>query len=283
MNFTPEKSLILRLQRFRCRPVLLVLWLNAAKSVAVTNLNQENDNTSFSTNGSGAAAGQALRTLEDPLRYLRISAIQLYAPGAAIYSSGDPAINIYLVISGRVRVGRRAENGREVAIAIYETDDVFGESALIQPKRTGCAVALEDTKVMLWTAAQIEAVGNENPRLFLALLQSMTKRLNRFEKRIESFMVESAQARLARALIELAGAGRDAGGEPVHISHVTHELLASYVGTTREVVTLFMNQFRRRNYLTYSRKGITIYPDCLWKVVLGEEAPSVPLRRSQAR
>src|ERR1700722_16988376 len=99
MNFTPEKSLILRLQRFRCRPVLLVLWLNAAKSVAVTNLNQENDNTSFSTNGSGAAAGQALRTLEDPLRYLRISAIQLYAPGAAIYSSGDPAINIYLVIS----------------------------------------------------------------------------------------------------------------------------------------------------------------------------------------
>jgi CRP/FNR family transcriptional regulator len=261
----------------------LVLWLNAAKSVAVTNLNQENDNIAFSTNGSGAAAGQALRTLEDPLRYLRISAIQLYAPGAAIYSSGDPAINIYLVISGRVRVGRRAENGREVAIAIYETDDVFGESALIQPKRTGCAVALEDTKVMLWTAAQIESVGNENPRLFLALLQSMTKRLNRFEKRIESFMVESAQARLARALIELAGAGRDAGGEPVHISHVTHELLASYVGTTREVVTLFMNQFRRRNYLTYSRKGITIYPDCLWKVVLGEEAPNVALRRSNAR
>jgi CRP-like cAMP-binding protein len=43
----------------------------------------------------------------------------------------------------------------------------------------------------------------------------------------------------------------------------THELLSQYVGTSREVVTHFMNQFRRQGCLSYSRKGIFLRPDAL--------------------
>ena len=42
---------------------------------------------------------------------------------------------------------------------------------------------------------------------------------------------------------------------------LTHELLAQYVGTSREIVTHYMNQFRRQGYLGYSRKGISLYRD----------------------
>ena len=41
----------------------------------------------------------------------------------------------------------------------------------------------------------------------------------------------------------------------------THELLSQYVGTSREIVTHYMNQFRRQGYLRYSRKGIILYRD----------------------
>ena len=41
----------------------------------------------------------------------------------------------------------------------------------------------------------------------------------------------------------------------------THELLSQYVGTSREIVTHYMNQFRRDGYLRYSRKGIILYRD----------------------
>ena len=41
----------------------------------------------------------------------------------------------------------------------------------------------------------------------------------------------------------------------------THELLSQYVGTSREMVTHYMNQFRRQGYLRYSRKGIILYKD----------------------
>jgi CRP-like cAMP-binding protein len=45
------------------------------------------------------------------------------------------------------------------------------------------------------------------------------------------------------------------------MSAFTHELLSQYVGTSREIVTHYMNQFRRMGYLQYSRRGIVMYRD----------------------
>jgi hypothetical protein len=51
----------------------------------------------------------------------------------------------------------------------------------------------------------------------------------------------------------------------------THELLSPYVGTTREVVTHYMNQFRRQWCLRHARECIVIYRDSsinvCWKAV----------------
>jgi CRP/FNR family cyclic AMP-dependent transcriptional regulator len=44
---------------------------------------------------------------------------------------------------------------------------------------------------------------------------------------------------------------------------LTHELLAQYVGTSRELVTCRMTKFRRQGYLEYSRKDITLHRDVL--------------------
>jgi CRP-like cAMP-binding protein len=45
----------------------------------------------------------------------------------------------------------------------------------------------------------------------------------------------------------------------VRMAPFTHELLSQYVGTSREIVTHYMNQFRRQGYLKYSRKEIILY------------------------
>jgi len=44
----------------------------------------------------------------------------------------------------------------------------------------------------------------------------------------------------------------------VFLAPLTHELLAQYVGTSREIVTHYMSQFRRDKLLSYSRSGIAI-------------------------
>jgi len=42
---------------------------------------------------------------------------------------------------------------------------------------------------------------------------------------------------------------------------LTHELLSEDIGTTREIVRHYMNQFRKHGYLQYSRKGIVLHRD----------------------
>jgi CRP/FNR family transcriptional regulator, cyclic AMP receptor protein len=44
---------------------------------------------------------------------------------------------------------------------------------------------------------------------------------------------------------------------------LTHEMLSQYVGTSREIITHHMTQFRRLGYLRYSRKEVVIYPDAM--------------------
>jgi CRP/FNR family cyclic AMP-dependent transcriptional regulator len=203
--------------------------------------------------------------LEDPLMYLSSSSILEYRKGQVIYNRDQPSTNICLVIDGKVKVCRVADDGRPVIVDIYQHEDFFGESALLNaPTRDEQAVALENTKVMSWTMAEIEEIVMRRPRLGVALLQMLARRSIEFGYRIESFSVDSVARRLGRTLIRFSDRlGENADDGSVQMMPFTHELLSQYVGTSREIVTHFMNQFRRQGYLSYSRKGISIYRDAL--------------------
>ncbi|HZT29032.1 MAG TPA: Crp/Fnr family transcriptional regulator [Bryobacteraceae bacterium] len=205
------------------------------------------------------------KPLEDPLAHLPCSTIVEYRRGQMIYNQDQPSTSIYLVIDGKVKVSRLADDGHQVVVDIYQPDEFFGESAFLNlAHRSEQAVALENTKLMTWTTQEIEEIIMRRPKLAVALLQILVQRTIEFGHRIESFSVDNIARRLARSLIrfsERLGMPEDDGS--VHMVPFTHELLSQYVGTSREIVTHYMNQFRREGYLKYSRKGIVLYRDAL--------------------
>ncbi len=205
------------------------------------------------------------KILEDPLAHLPCSTIVEYRKGQTIYSQEQPSTNIYLVIDGKVKVCRLADDGRQVVVDIYQPDEFFGESAFLGlPQRTEIAVALEQVKVMTWTTSEIEDLSMRKPKLAIALLQLLVERSMDFGSRIESFSVDNIARRLARALIRFSERlGRQDEDGSVQMIPFTHELLSQYVGTSREIVTHYMNQFRRQGYLRYSRKGILLHRDAM--------------------
>jgi CRP/FNR family cyclic AMP-dependent transcriptional regulator len=211
------------------------------------------------------------KQLEDPLAHLPCSNIVEYRKGQLIYNQDQPSTSIFLVIDGKVKVSRLAADGHQVVVDIYQPDEFFGESAFLGlPHRAEQASALDDTRLMTWTATEIEDIVMKRPRLAVALLQILTQRTIDFTHRIEGFSVDNISRRLARSLLRFSdrlGTAEDDGS--VRMAPFTHELLAQYVGTSREIVTHYMNQFRRRGYLRYSRKGITLYRDALNSWLLG--------------
>jgi len=205
------------------------------------------------------------RPLEDPLAHLPCSTILEYRKGQTIYSQDQPSSSIYLVIDGKVKVCRLADDGRQVVVDIYQPDEFFGESAFVaQSQRTELAVALENTKVMTWGVSEIEDIATRRPKLGIALVQLLVERSMDFGSRIESFSVDNIARRLARALIRFSERlGHQTEDGSVQMIPFTHELLSQYVGTSREIVTHYMNQFRRQGYLRYSRKGILLHRDAM--------------------
>lgn len=215
--------------------------------------------------GTSLAPEQQVKTLEDPLAHLPCSTILEYRKGQTIYSNDQPSTSVYLVIDGKVKVCRLTDDGRQVVVDIYQPDEFFGESAFLGPsQRAELSIALENTKLMTWTTAEIEEIAQRRPRLAIALLQLLVQRSMDFGSRIESFSVDNIARRLARALIRFSERlGHQAEDGSVQMIPFTHELLSQYVGTSREIVTHYMNQFRRQGYLRYSRKGILLHRDAM--------------------
>ena len=97
----------------------------------------------------------------------------------------------------------------------------------------------------------------KRPRLGIALIQMIVRRSIDFKYCIEGFALENSAQRLGRALITLSERfGTPEADGSTGFLQFSHELLAQYVGTAREVVTAHMGQFRKQGYIRYSRKAI---------------------------
>lgn len=206
---------------------------------------------------------------EDVLAHLPVSKTTEYIKGQMIYDLDKFPRSIYLVVKGTVGISRMAEDGTDVLLDIVRTDELFGESAFLDvPRRSERAQAIEKVELMAWAVSEMEELVTKRPRLAVALLQVLAQRNAEYTRRIESFAIDSIERRLARSLLrfsERLGTPEESGS--VWMIPITHEMLSRYVGTSREIVSHYMNRFRKNGYVDYSRKGISLHRDTL-KTVL---------------
>jgi len=83
-------------------------------------------------------------------------------------------------------------------------------------------------------------------------------------ERIVTVATQKTGTRVAVALVQLAreiGDSRSDGA--ARINGLTHQVLAEYIGTSREIVTCEMNRLRTNGYLQYCRRYIDVYADAL--------------------
>jgi CRP/FNR family transcriptional regulator, cyclic AMP receptor protein len=205
------------------------------------------------------------KSLEDPLSYLPCSSVLAFGKGEIIYSHDQPHSDLYLVLTGTVKVTRVSDHGNLLLVDLYGTDEFFGEASFVSPiSASEQATAHQHTTLMAWKASEIEELIQKRPRLAVALLQAFGQRSINLTQRLESLSTDRIDRRLARSLLRFAerlGKPLDDGG--IQMDPLTHELLAQYVGTSRELITCHMTKLRRLGYLQYSRRSIVLHADAL--------------------
>ena len=130
--------------------------------------------------GKGDKTMQALIEHEplDILGDLPRSGKLRYPKSHVIYHTGAPATHLYLVLEGRVKVVRTSAEGPEVLLDVYNPEDLFGESVLLNPPRPPeKAIALEPVTLMAWTRAEMYNIIQSRPQFGAALSQMLVQRL----------------------------------------------------------------------------------------------------------
>ena len=71
-----------------------------------------------------------------------------YPRGSAIFSVGELGDRLYVILSGKVKLGRNSPDGRENLLAIMGPSDMFGELSVFDPgPRTSSATAVTDVRL----------------------------------------------------------------------------------------------------------------------------------------
>ena len=73
------------------------------------------------------------------------SALQFgdFSRGETVFQEGEQGDTLYIVLSGKVKVGRKAADGRENMLSVMGPSDMFGELSLFDPgPRTATATVL---------------------------------------------------------------------------------------------------------------------------------------------
>ena len=100
--------------------------------------------------------------------------------GATLFHEGDPGDQLYFIVSGKIKLGRTAPDGRESLVAVMGPGELFGEMALFDPSpRSTSATAVSETRLAGLKHENLKKVIERSPDVSAQLLQALARRLRR--------------------------------------------------------------------------------------------------------
>lgn len=178
-----------------------------------------------------------------------------------LFSDGEPLNKLYFIKEGFVKLYRLSENGRETIIYPYGPGDVLGLRALISKDKCTRhnSESLTDIKVMTLSHQEFFDLTLEQPEYLIDLMHLWVHRLLYTETRLEAFITTDTTARVAIFLNYcMKRFGKESDSKVTLPIILTHQLIAEFIGSVRETVTIALNKLEKEKILKIEKGKITI-------------------------
>jgi len=172
---------------------------------------------------------------------------------SAIFGPGQAPRNFLLLIQGTIRVQQVSESGRE--IVLYRVS--AGESCALT---TACLLGYEDYQAEGIAETDIRAVAiprSKFDELIAAsgefrrfIFTAFSSRVSSLFQIIDEIAFQRLDIRLAQRIVELSHGAKSL--------NLTHQQLASELGSAREVISRQLHEFQRRGWVQVSRGHIEL-------------------------
>lgn len=184
--------------------------------------------------------------------------------GEPVYLPAEAADSALVVATGRVKVGAMTADGKQSILAFVEPGELFGElSALDGSPREEFAEASERSTIILLPADALRELVERNPLVAAGVTKLIGLRRRRIERRLRSLLYRSNRQRVLSLLAELAESygdrAPDVGPRAVRLRiRLSHQDLASVIGSTRESVTVTLGELAAEGLVEVGRRRLVV-------------------------
>jgi CRP/FNR family transcriptional regulator len=179
-----------------------------------------------------------------------------FAPDEMLFWEGEPCAGIFLIVQGSVKIFKTSAGGREMMLALESAPSTVAELPLFDGGPYPASVrAVEPVVSLFINKSDFQQVCRQYPDVALKILAVVGRRLRHLVGVVESMTFGSVTQRLARLLLDAA---RQAGADEFDLP-LTHQELASRLGTVREVVSRNLARFRAEGLIRVQGHQLRIH------------------------
>jgi CRP-like cAMP-binding protein/CheY-like chemotaxis protein len=180
--------------------------------------------------------------LDELAKYISERKVRQIKKKQVIYYEGDTANGLYLLISGKVKTFKVAQDGRELLTGLYGPDEYFGTAALLASENyMETAEAVENTALCLIPKDLMEQLLNKYPDVSASFIKLLANNVLQNEQQLLELAYNSVRKRMAEVILRLKGTET---GDNQQVLTVSRDNLASMAGIATETVSRILSDFK---------------------------------------
>ena len=175
--------------------------------------------------------------------------------GYNVHSSAEECTGLIIVRSGELRVYMLSEDGREITLyRLFENDVcVLSASCVIESITFDVFIdAEEDSEIIIVNSGALNEIVSDNIYAECFMLKKATERFSEVMWVMQQILFFKADSRVAIFLIDEMNKTKSA------MLNITHDKIARYIGSAREVVSRILKYFEREKIVKIHRGGLEV-------------------------
>ena len=187
--------------------------------------------------------------------------VSFYPPDAAVFTEGEAARGVYVVLAGEVRVSIGSPDGKRLTLRIVRQGELLGlSSALSGSCYNATAEPLYPARLAYIGREALLAFLAHHPAAYLAVIEELSRKVSVACEQLRNVALSnSAPEKLARLLLDWSESSQADTKCGIRFA-LTHEQIGEFIGASRETVTRTLANFKRRRLVRFEGSILTI-PD----------------------
>lgn len=182
--------------------------------------------------------------------------------GQYLFQEGENAVELYLIISGKVQISKVTSDGRELSLRICSENDICGELTLFtnSPKFLLSALMLEAGEVAIIQKDKLEKKIFQDSALAFEFIKWMSDHFRKTQMKFRDLVLYGKKGALYSTLIRMTNSYGIKKSDGILIDlPLTNQELGNFCGTTRESTNHLLNELKREGIISINKRKITIH------------------------